>query len=73
VVGVPDEEWGDRVCAAVELRAAESVDADDVKEWLKDRLAPYKVPKEIAFVDALPRNAMGKPLKPAITPLFRSP
>ena len=54
--GVPDERWGQRVCAAVvgELSTA------DVHAWLADRLAPYKRPKTVVVVDALPRNSMGK-------------
>ncbi len=56
VFGVPDERWGQRVCAAVvgELSTA------DVHAWLADRLAPYKRPKTVVVVDALPRNSMGK-------------
>jgi malonyl-CoA/methylmalonyl-CoA synthetase len=70
VVGVPDEAWGDRVSAAVELHAGESVAADAMKAWLKERLAPYKVPKEIVFVEALPRNAIGKVVKPEVRRRF---
>ncbi|MBL8776412.1 MAG: AMP-binding protein [Acidimicrobiales bacterium] len=56
VFGVPDERWGQRVCAAVvgELSPAE-VDA-----WLGERVAPFKRPKTVVVVDALPRNSMGK-------------
>jgi len=63
VIGVPDEEWGERVTAAVELRGGASVTPDELRTWSRDRLAPYKVPKEIRCVEALPRNAMGKVVK----------
>jgi malonyl-CoA/methylmalonyl-CoA synthetase len=74
VVGVPDPAWGERVCAAVVAR-----DRDDPPEpaalraFLKERLAPYKVPKEVRVVDDLPRNVMGKVTKPAVKELFDGP
>jgi malonyl-CoA/methylmalonyl-CoA synthetase len=70
VVGLPDEEWGERVAAAVELRPAASLTLDDMRTFLKDRLAIYKVPSALATPDSLPRNAMGKVLKPAVRALF---
>ena len=64
VVGVDDPEWGQRVVAV--LVASGAVEAEEVKEWLKSRLAPHKVPKEFHFTDVLPRNAMGKTIKPEV-------
>lgn len=64
VVGIDDPEWGQRVVAVV-VPGGE-ITADDLRSWLKDRLAPHKVPKEIHFVDSLPRNPMGKTLKPEV-------
>jgi malonyl-CoA/methylmalonyl-CoA synthetase len=72
VVGVPDALWGDRVCAAVVPRLERSISAEELRTFLKARLAPYKVPKEIALVGELPRNAMGKVTKPTIRELFAS-
>ena len=72
VVGVADEEWGERVAAALELRPAATLSLPALQEWAKARLAPYKVPRVIRVVDALPRNAVGKVLKPEVTPLFRA-
>jgi malonyl-CoA/methylmalonyl-CoA synthetase len=72
VVGVPDALWGDRVCAAVVPRLERSISAEELRTFLKARLAPYKVPKEIAVVEELPRNAMGKVTKPTIRELFAS-
>ncbi|MEX2180429.1 MAG: acyl-CoA synthetase [Gemmatimonadaceae bacterium] len=70
VVGVEDPEWGDRVCVAVELRPGATLALDTLKLWAKDRLAPYKVPRDLRTVAALPRNAMGKVVKPDVAKLF---
>jgi malonyl-CoA/methylmalonyl-CoA synthetase len=70
VVGVPDAEWGERVCAALELRAGTAITLDHLRTALKDSLAPYKLPRSLQCVAALPRNAMGKVLKPEIRTLF---
>jgi long-chain acyl-CoA synthetase len=60
VFGVPDERLGERVAAVVEAAAGAEVDVDNVRAHLLANLAKYKVPEQIAVVDALPRNAMGK-------------
>jgi malonyl-CoA/methylmalonyl-CoA synthetase len=70
VVGVDDEEWGQRVCAAIEVRSGASLDRDALAAWMKERLAPYKVPRDTRVVDRLPRNAMGKVVKPDVANLF---
>jgi malonyl-CoA/methylmalonyl-CoA synthetase len=70
VVGVPDDQWGERVCAAVELIENTTVSPGDLQEWLKARLAPYKVPKSVVAVESLPRNAMSKVVKPGVARLF---
>jgi malonyl-CoA/methylmalonyl-CoA synthetase len=71
VVGVPDPDWGERVCAAVVPRAdAGTPDVDGIRGFAKERLAPYKVPKDIRVVAELPRNALGKVMKPAVKELF---
>jgi fatty-acyl-CoA synthase len=63
VVGVDDEDWGQRLKAVVVLQEGESVTDDELKGYVKKNLAAFKVPREIVFVDALPRNATGKVLK----------
>lgn len=61
VFGVPDEEFGQRLKAFVVPRTA--LDDADLKAWLKTRIARYKVPREIIFLENLPRNPGGKVLK----------
>jgi malonyl-CoA/methylmalonyl-CoA synthetase len=70
VVGVADEEWGQRVCVAAELRPGASLTRELLAGWAKERLAPYKVPRDLRVVSALPRNAMGKVVKPEVAKLF---
>jgi malonyl-CoA/methylmalonyl-CoA synthetase len=70
VVGVHDPEWGERVSAAVELKPGASLSLDELQRWAKTILAPYKIPRALAPVDALPRNAMGKVVKPQVARLF---
>ncbi|MCZ7567385.1 MAG: AMP-binding protein [Ardenticatenaceae bacterium] len=60
VVGVSDPYWGERVKAFVELRPGTILSSDELLTYCSGRLARYKHPKEIVFVDNLPRNAMGK-------------
>jgi long-chain acyl-CoA synthetase len=61
-VGLPDEEYGERVVAAV-VRDDSGLSAEKVKDFCREDLAGYKKPREVVFVDALPRNALGKVLK----------
>jgi acyl-CoA synthetase (AMP-forming)/AMP-acid ligase II len=63
VVGRPDERWGEVPVAFVALRQAGSTTADELMTWCRERLARFKVPKEVTFLDALPRNPSGKVLK----------
>jgi malonyl-CoA/methylmalonyl-CoA synthetase len=72
VVGVSDEDWGECVSAAVELRQGASLSLDDLQEWARPQLAPYKIPRALQQVSALPRNAMGKVVKPEVADLFKS-
>jgi malonyl-CoA/methylmalonyl-CoA synthetase len=70
VVGVDDAEWGQRVAAAVLLAPGATLDLEALRAWAKQRLAPYKVPTLLRVVDDLPRNPMGKVMKPALAALF---
>jgi acyl-CoA synthetase (AMP-forming)/AMP-acid ligase II len=62
-IGVDDEDYGKRLKAFVVLADGSQVDEDELKEFVKKNLARYKVPREIVFLDELPRNATGKVLK----------
>jgi acyl-CoA synthetase (AMP-forming)/AMP-acid ligase II len=63
VVGVPDEYWGEAGKAFLVMRAGASIEPDAVLAACKQSLAGYKVPRHVAIVDGLPRNAAGKVLK----------
>lgn len=63
VIGVSDADWGQRLKAFVVLKPGASLDEGAVKAYVKQALASYKVPRDVAFIDALPRNATGKVLK----------
>jgi malonyl-CoA/methylmalonyl-CoA synthetase len=70
VVGIPDAEWGDKVSVAIELRPGAALSLEELQRWARERLAPYKVPRLLCTVSALPRNAMGKVVKPEVVKLF---
>jgi malonyl-CoA/methylmalonyl-CoA synthetase len=72
VVGLADEEWGERVAAAVVPEEEGTLEADALRAWAGERLAPYKVPRSFRFVAELPRNAMGKVTKPEVKRLWTS-
>ena len=63
VIGVPDDTWGEAVKAVVALRPGAPVDPDDIIAFARTRIAGFKAPKTIDFVEALPRNASGKILR----------
>ena len=63
VVGRPDERWGEVPVAYVVVRPGATVTAGELVRHCRTRLARFKVPKEIAFLEALPRNPSGKVLK----------
>jgi acyl-CoA synthetase (AMP-forming)/AMP-acid ligase II len=63
VIGETNEEWGERVIALVELNRGETLELDELQSWIKPRLAPYKIPR-VLRCGPLPRNAMGKVIKP---------
>ncbi|SDJ81779.1 fatty-acyl-CoA synthase [Nonomuraea maritima] len=63
VFGLPDDRWIEAVTAAVVLRADAELTAGELTSFLRDRLAPFKVPKRVFFVGELPKNASGKVLK----------
>jgi malonyl-CoA/methylmalonyl-CoA synthetase len=72
VVGVPDPEWGERVAAAVVLHDGVALDLSSLRAWAKESLAPHKLPSRLLVLEALPRNAMGKVMKPALVATFQN-
>ena len=70
VVGVPDEKWGDRVAAAYCVEPSAKISQQELEHFARERLARYKVPTLWLELKALPKNAMGKVIKPEVTRLF---
>jgi fatty-acyl-CoA synthase len=66
VVGLPHPKWVETPVAAVVLRSGAQASAEEIIDWCRSRLASYKKPSRVVFVDALPRNASGKVLKPEL-------
>jgi acyl-CoA synthetase (AMP-forming)/AMP-acid ligase II len=63
VIGIPSVEWGQTVKAYIVLRPGQKAGAKDIQEFCRTRLASFKRPEEIEFIDALPKNALGKILR----------
>ena len=63
IIGVPDERWGETVKACIVLRPGAQADEREIIAWMHERLAHYKCPKTVDFMESLPRNPTGKILK----------
>jgi fatty-acyl-CoA synthase len=63
VFGVPDRKFGEQVCAWIRLRAGQTVSEEDVRAFCRDRIAHFKVPRYVRFVDSVPMTVTGKPQK----------
>ena len=63
IIGQPDEKWGDAVTAVIVLIEGMAVTEEEIKEFCRNKLARFKVPKFVDFVDELPKNATGKILR----------
>ncbi|MGG0174741.1 long-chain-fatty-acid--CoA ligase [Gottfriedia acidiceleris] len=63
IIGIPDEKWGEAVTAIVVKKANSTLMEQDIIEFIRPRLANYKVPKFVKFIDELPKTASGKILK----------
>jgi malonyl-CoA/methylmalonyl-CoA synthetase len=70
VIGLPDPEWGECVGAVVALRGAATLTLPALRDWARARLSGPRLPRRLAIVSALPRNAMGKVVKPQLIQLF---
>jgi len=66
VIGIPDEEWGERICAVVVARKNVDVSEGDIVEWCHERLASFKKPEMVIFAESLPRNPLGKLMRPEL-------
>ena len=63
VVGIPDNKWGEATKAFVVLRSNNILLEDEIINYVKTKIASYKCPKSVDFIDALPRNPSGKVLR----------
>jgi len=60
VFGVPDEKMGEEVCAWIQLNAGQKLSVDDVKDYCRDKITHFKIPRYIDFVDEYPMTVTGK-------------
>ena len=70
VIGLPDVDWGQKIAAFVALRPGKTASAEELTEFCRQRLASFKKPEVIRFVDALPKNPLGKVLKKELRAQF---
>jgi fatty-acyl-CoA synthase len=63
VFGVPDQKYGEEICAWIVTKSGQLMTEDDVKNFCKGQIAHYKIPRYVKFVDALPMTVTGKPQK----------
>jgi len=73
VIGIPDPEWGQEPRAVVVTKKGEEAKAEEIMDYCRSRLAGFKRPRSVIFVDSLPRNPMGKVLKKELRERFGKP
>jgi fatty-acyl-CoA synthase len=73
VIGLPDEKWGERVTAVIQLRAGQSVSGPEVQAFVKEKLGSVKSPKQVEIWPDLPRSKVGKVLKTEVKAQLRGP
>ena len=73
IIGIPDVEWGERVRAIVVKKSGAELTAQDVIEHCRPRMAGFKRPEDVIFIDELPRNPMGKVLKRELREVYTQP
>jgi acyl-CoA synthetase (AMP-forming)/AMP-acid ligase II len=71
VFGIPDEEWGEQLKALVVLKPGGRMTMEDLIAFCKDHLAHHKVPRSVDFIDEIPHNPSGKPLKRELRAKYR--
>ncbi len=67
VVGIPDEKWGETGKAFIVLKPGANLKPEDIQNYLQNKLARYKIPREISFVEEIPKSSVGKVLKRLLT------
>ena len=72
VIGLPDDTWGECVAAVVVLTAGCELTLVRLNDWAQQRMSAYKLPRSLRILDALPRNAMGKVVKPELIALLQT-
>ncbi len=70
VIGVPDEKWGEKVVAAIVLKPGATLTVKEIGDYCKSHLLDWKCPKEVFFLEELPRNRMGKVMKEEVAKHF---
>ena len=71
MIGLPDEEWGERVAAFIIPKPDSAFQEEDLRSYFKTRLSPFKVPKQYELVKDFPRSPAGKILKRKLSRKFR--
>jgi acyl-CoA synthetase (AMP-forming)/AMP-acid ligase II len=71
IIGVPHPEWGETVMAVITIKEGEALTLEELREFLKPRIADYKIPRLLKVVDALPMNVSGKVLKYQLRARFK--
>jgi len=70
VVGIPDEQWGEAVAAAVVLKSGQTATAEALQQWVKEKLRSSRVPQRVEFLKELPYNETGKLLRRVVKTWF---
>ena len=73
MLGKEDEKYGQEICAVIVLKKEATVTGEEISEWAKDKIAPYKIPRQFIFRDEIPVNAMGKVNKKSLAASLFSP
>ena len=72
MIGLSDDTWGECVAAVVVLEEGCELTLVRLNDWAQQRMSAYKLPRSLRILDALPRNAMGKVVKPELTALLQT-
>ncbi|GAI27669.1 unnamed protein product, partial [marine sediment metagenome] len=73
VIGIPDPEWGQEPKAVVVLKPGETATAEELIDFCRDKLAGFKRPRSVVFIDELPRTSTGKILKRILREQYSQP